>query len=221
MTDPPWRRVQSKQGQDYMLRRYFLDRNYRVCFVGSDKVTSKLNRRLRQMIVETCRHYPAPLCFVQSLDDHSSNVDLSKASEEGGGRRVNLYEQCRFCLSPGGDFPTRKGFLDAMLSGCIPVTFQLVSGQRQWSSHWMTETTALQATLYIPREQAFEDFHKVLRLLLTLSENRTFLEEKLTTIAMIGDRFQYRLPVPEYDGTTAATERVSNIDALDVIISGL
>jgi len=51
----------------------------------------------------------------------------------------------------GGDFPTRKGFLDALLSGCIPVTFQLLAAQDQWLWHWGTKEMAINCSFYLPR----------------------------------------------------------------------
>merc|ERR1711953_1608408 len=42
----------------------------------------------------------------------------------------NLYYQqlmanSTFCLEPPGDSPTRKGFFDALLVGCVPVIFDM------------------------------------------------------------------------------------------------
>ena len=34
-----------------------------------------------------------------------------------------------FCLEPGGDSPYRKGFYDAMLTGCVPVVFGLYNAR--------------------------------------------------------------------------------------------
>jgi len=48
---------------------------------------------------------------------------------------------------PGGDFPTRKGVLDALQAGCVPITFQLVTAQRQWAWHWGSFKTAMQVNL--------------------------------------------------------------------------
>jgi len=36
----------------------------------------------------------------------------------------DLMSNSTFCLEPGGDSPTRKGFFDALLAGCIPVVFE-------------------------------------------------------------------------------------------------
>ena len=50
-------------------------------------------------------------------------------------RTASLYWESTFCLQPGGDTITRKGMVDALLLGCIPVLFH--EGQpAQWPWHW-------------------------------------------------------------------------------------
>ena len=48
---------------------------------------------------------------------------------------AQLYWEATFCLQPGGDSISRKGIVDALLLGCIPVLFH--TGQlAQWPWHW-------------------------------------------------------------------------------------
>ena len=48
---------------------------------------------------------------------------------------LQMYWRSTFCLQPGGDSVARKGILDALLMGCIPVLFH--TGQRlMWPWHW-------------------------------------------------------------------------------------
>ena len=50
-------------------------------------------------------------------------------------RTLRAYWDATFCLQPPGDDLMRKGIVDALLLGCIPVLFH--PGQRQqWPFHW-------------------------------------------------------------------------------------
>eukprot|EP01034_Spumella_vulgaris_P022542 gene22542-28674_t len=121
------------------------------------------------------------------------------------------YAVSRLCLMPGGDFPTRKGFLDGMLSGCVPVTFQLASAQDQWPLHWITKDTAMRCTVYIPRDSAMRDMHTTFNRLLTLSVDRAVMTDKLKCMREVSQRFQYSLPDirgsgEEVDALTSETQ---------------
>jgi hypothetical protein len=153
-----------------------------VSFVGSIDVTAQKQRLLRIEIVKQCTMRPTD-CVVQSLSSHSSNAQVV----------MDTYLQSVFCLSPGGDFPTRKGFLDAMLSGCIPVTFELEAAQYQWRYHWGSTSTAVDCTIYIPRDKFMRAPKETIDKLVALSKNYTFVMEKLQCIERISHRFQYRI----------------------------
>jgi hypothetical protein len=148
-------------------------------------------------------------CYVNRLLSHSSNVvhysttsnlQTNRSESPLEDSHQNIYESCRLCLTPGGDFPTRKGFLDAMLSGCIPVVFQVETAGSQWQYHWKNIDNIRHSMHFVPRDdiigsntsQTIDNRMKaIFEGLVSLSLNRTFLEEKLTTIARIGTRFQY------------------------------
>ena len=48
---------------------------------------------------------------------------------------VDAYNRSTFCVQPPGDTPTRKGIIDALLLGCIPVLFDPAQ-RAQWPWHW-------------------------------------------------------------------------------------
>ena len=121
---------------------------------------------------------------------------------------------------PGGDFPTRKGFLDSLLSGCIPVTFQLYSAQKQWLWHWTSVETALDCSIYIPRKTVFANVHKVFDMLLHMSKNISLLTHKRKCIEHIGDRMQYNMPYG-FDEYKGVSDDVYSYDAIDVIVDKL
>lgn len=61
------------------------------------------------------------------------------------GRLVSLMLNATFCLEPDGDTPSRKGLIDAIVLGCIPVLF-LPAQRKLWPWHlpdWSTFSVLL------------------------------------------------------------------------------
>lgn len=102
-----------------------------------------------------------------------------------------------------------------MLSGCVPVTFQLIAAQEQWPLHWMSKETALRCTVFVDRETVMSDVKGALEQLMAVSKNYQLLREKLQCIGSVAHRFQYSLPSIGNRG-----EKVEE-DALDVILNHL
>jgi hypothetical protein len=98
-----------------------------------------------------------------------------------------------------------------MLSGCVPVTFQLASAQEQWPLYWISRENAMRCTVYIPRESAMRDMSATFTRLIVLSSDQAIMTDKLRNIAELAHRFQYSLP----------DEHVDNDDALSVVLSTL
>ena len=95
---------------------------------------------------------------------------------------------------PGGDFPTRKGFLDAMLSGCVPVIFQEFTALRQWEWHWGSLQKAKECIFFMPREQVTTNSTVAFDKLVAWSRDRDMLRDKLLCIRDVGNKMQYDLP---------------------------
>jgi hypothetical protein len=179
-----------------------------MTFVGTVEVSANKQKELREQIVSLCQQDEFKnVCLWQGLDSHSSNVDLSlqistdtTTTHQVSTRSLESiplhpYFHSTFCFSPGGDFPTRKGFLDAMLSGCIPVTFQLATAQEQWLAHWGSFQQAMDCTVYIHREEFMENPTKFFQQLIEWNRNSSFIAEKLTSIRKVAHRFQYSRPL--------------------------
>ena len=81
-----------------------------------------------------------------------------------------------------------------MLSGCIPVVFELTAAHEQWPLHWGSKKTASSCVVYIPRDIAVKNMTEVFAYLTRLSYDHVFMSEKLLAIAGIGHRMQYALP---------------------------
>ena len=66
--------------------------------------------------------------------DFAGGVDLGGSTIA---QTYRLYRQSVFCLSPGGFNIIRKGVIDALMNGCVPVLFLRVEEVRQlWPWHW-------------------------------------------------------------------------------------
>jgi hypothetical protein len=83
---------------------------------------------LRLRLLASCRAQPSRCSAVPVNMNVTDKV-------QGGEETALLYWQSTFCLQPGGDTVSRKGIVDAILLGCVPVLFH--TGQlAQWPWHW-------------------------------------------------------------------------------------
>lgn len=205
VTHAPWKQV--SQNSNYFPSQYGAQRNYRICFLGSTEVTAKKQRALRQRLVQLCQQR-ADVCHLETLSSHSSNVPYHRNAsslhtigtfnaQTHLSRIVDPYSRCRLCLSPGGDYPTRKGFLDALLAGCVPVTFQSSSAIRQWPRHFGGVEVARNVSLLVDRERflgSMDTSRKAFDELVEMSEDMSWLHNRIQAIGLVGDRLQYSLP---------------------------
>ena len=165
-------------------------------------------------------------CWLGMLGSHASETPHLFATglkAEKGGKHDNIYTSpyChgKLCLMPGGDFPTRKAVLDAVLCGCVPVTFQRVTAQEQWPWHWVAQSGKIMAddaTIYIDREEFFKNPSKQFENLLRLARNASFVAKKRLALQEIRSQMQYRLPHSYPVGGVTAKR-----DAVDVILDNL
>ena len=125
---------------------------------------------------------------------------------------VNPYSIASLCLMPGGDFPSRKGFLDAMLVGCVPVLFQESTAITQWPWHWGTTDMARSCTVLVAHTDFLRDAKGTFQWLLSLAQNSSLLESKRQCMRRVSSRMQYRLP-----GAAPSGE----VDAVDVVLARL
>lgn len=173
------------------------NRSHRFCLIANTEVTSKKQKALRKKLFEFCNKFSKD-CYSIQLSSHSSNVlyfnssNSSSSTSSSSSLLSSPYEQCQFCFTPGGDFPTRKAFFDALLSGCIPIIFQLESAHLQWPYHWINRANAYNSVLYYSRERfmtsSLDANHQ---LLMKYYESPNYIKLKLETIADIAHRFQY------------------------------
>jgi len=153
-----------------------------------------------------------------------------------------------FRFTTGGDFPTRKGFFDALLSGCVPVIFETTAALTQWPLHWTVPRTgtgaedygalrrgrpavdgddttpneehlASQCVVYVPRDVAMRNMTQTFAYLVNLSEEPEYMTEKLRCIAKVGFQMQYSMPTGKINPKKKRNRKQR--DAVDVILDHL
>eukprot|EP00419_Tripos_fusus_P054892 CAMPEP_0172808808 /NCGR_PEP_ID=MMETSP1075-20121228/7898_1 /TAXON_ID=2916 /ORGANISM="Ceratium fusus, Strain PA161109" /LENGTH=512 /DNA_ID=CAMNT_0013647993 /DNA_START=51 /DNA_END=1589 /DNA_ORIENTATION=- len=98
----------------------------------------------RTIVKAQCREKGTPDCMFMDLpiQQHHGTLAFSAATYE---RLVSLMLNATFCLEPNGDTPSRKGIIDAIVFGCIPVLF-LPAQLKLWPWHlpdWSTFSVLL------------------------------------------------------------------------------
>ena len=186
--------------------------------MGGTGVTAKLSRALRVTLREECSRHEE--CVLVELESHSSHANTFQRQSEFP---YGVYAESIFCLMPGGDFPTRKAFMDAVLSGCIPVTFNVFSGISQMPFHWGNAENAKSIVVNIPREQMIKHPSIEFQKLIDLSVNKSFVIPRRRKIAQIGHRLQYMLPggFNSENRLTAGNSASQVVDAVDVSLRSM
>jgi hypothetical protein len=90
-------------------------RNLTAVYLGSTQTLNPVHTKIRRAMANQCN--VSSECHWLKLA-HSS-IDNSI------GDFLSVYKKAIFCLCPPGDDPARKAVFDAIISGCIPVIFEL------------------------------------------------------------------------------------------------
>lgn len=116
-------------------------RNMTAVYLGSTQTLNPAHTKIRRAMTTQCT--ASPYCHWMQIG-HSS-IDNNIADF------LTVYRRSIFCLCPPGDDPARKALFDAILSGCIPVIFEVATIYNQYPWH-IGEQAALDMTIGIPGE---------------------------------------------------------------------
>jgi hypothetical protein len=115
-------------------------RRHLVSYVGSLRGArgGKMGHaHVRRILWEQCKQAGEPLCAYRGGGRNRTMATTVKAMLEA----YDLYGNSTFCLQPGGRTSFRKGIVDALVEGCIPVL--LLPSTRDvrqfWPAHWSAE----------------------------------------------------------------------------------
>jgi hypothetical protein len=174
---------------------------------------------------ELCLEFPSD-CFLNEMAAHES----ASAPPDW---KIPLAST--FCLMPPGDLPTRKGFFDSLLMGCIPVVCNRFSAHEQWNWNLGVEF-ALAMTHYVPcnriMKQSVNQTENFIADLIRLHRENEEVIMKRFVIAKYASRLQYRFPEGDYRDTPfryeerdkssgEVREKVPPVDAFDIVIDKL
>uniref|UniRef100_A0A7N0TFE9 Exostosin GT47 domain-containing protein n=1 Tax=Kalanchoe fedtschenkoi TaxID=63787 RepID=A0A7N0TFE9_KALFE len=115
-------------------------REYLFSFAGAPRPWQK---SIRGEVISQCLAAPSE-CILISCKDMTDKKCHSPLSV------LKLFRSSNFCLQPPGDSPTRRSTFDSIISGCIPVFFDLKSGPEQYT--WYFPSNYTNYSVYIPHE---------------------------------------------------------------------
>jgi xyloglucan galactosyltransferase MUR3 len=156
-----------------------------ITYVGGWKTDVASSANLRHIIVNNCQH--SKNCVAKRLV-HQDNV-LKKY-------KYHEYRYSTFCLQPPGDDPSRKGVMDSILCGCIPVTFHPDTLLAALPLH-LSEAEAREISVYIPEHVAQNtSTFNIVSFLESIPQ--TEIAKKQLKISSIAFRLQYSAPPLAY-----------------------
>jgi len=195
-------------------------------FAGNTKVMIPDHSKLRRMLVQQCNRHPEHCLVVDMQTQKKSNiskVDITSTRAqimdvEPADKTLIMkkYAQSVFCFVPPGDDPTRKGIVDVIIAGCIPVLFHPLTLHSQYPFH-LSAKTAAAVSVYIPhgmisRKIPNKEQLDVVKLLRTIPSE--VVREKQRQLALLAPKMMYAAPplpllrgLSELDSHTDATQR--------------
>ena len=167
---------------------------------------SPTGKALRVSIAEQCRFAGEPACGI---------IEIKPGQSLGSEAIVDVYAHMRnatFCAEPGGHNKIRKGVVDAVLNGCIPIVFLEADELRKlWPHHlfgWRDAIVNLRPSEVLGANGEAKPSFDLIAHLRAIPASRVEAMQRL--IAEHGRRLAY-LSSGAYEGE----------DAADILLKGL
>ena len=188
------------------------DRNLTVVYLGSTQTLTPPHTKIRRAMVIQCEAHASKQCRWLQIKHSSKDNSISKY--------LTIYKSSIFCLSPPGDDPARKAVFDAIVSGCIPVIFEVATLYNQYPWH-MSEEDALAISVFVPGSKVREN--KVEWMDYLLNMDMSVIRKKQEAIARIAPTLQYSMPPVESlrDPTYATVWEPPFHDGADLALEGM
>jgi hypothetical protein len=185
-------------------------RNLTAVYLGSIQTLNPHHTKIRRAMTSQCN--ASAECHWKQIG-HSS-VD-SKIADY-----LSVYKRAKFCLCPPGDDPARKAVFDAIISGCIPVVFEVATLYNQYPWH-IGEQTALDVSVSIPGGQVKSGKLDFMSVLLAISPE--VVRKKQQALALLAPRVQYAMPPVELlqDRFDSTPWEPPFEDGVEITINGL
>lgn len=156
-------------------------RNMTAVYLGSTLTLNPWHTKIRRAMAAQCN---------VSVHCHWKKIAHSSI-DNSIGDLLSVYKKAVFCLCPPGDDPARKAVFDAIVSGCIPVIFEVATLYNQYPWH-IGEQAALDVSVYIPggaMRSGKIDFMSVL-----MAIPSEVIRKKQQALAELAPRVQYAIP---------------------------
>lgn len=169
-------------------------RNLTAVYLGSTQTLNPTHTKIRRAMTAQCE--TSSECHWFKIAHSSKDTSIADF--------LSIYKRATFCLCPPGDDPARKAVFDCIISGSIPVIFELNTLYNQYPWH-ITEQQALDISVYIPGGAVRSGKLDFMSVLLAISPE--VIRKKQQVLAGVAPRMQYAMPPPErlldrYDNTT-------------------
>lgn len=156
-------------------------RNLSVVYLGSTLTLNPTHTKIRRAMAAQCN---------ASSDCHWLKIAHSSIDNKIGDL-LSIYKRAVFCLCPPGDDPARKAVFDAIVSGCIPVIFEVATLYNQYPWH-IGEQAALDTSVYIPGGLVRSGKINLMSVLRSITPE--VIRKKQLAIAELAPRVQFAIP---------------------------
>ena len=162
-------------------RNPYKPRDLTAVYIGSTQTLNPAHTKIRRAMTTQCEAHKD--CHWLKLSHNSKDTNLAEF--------LTSYRRSVFCLLPPGDDPARKAVSDAILSGCIPVIFEVATLFNQYPWH-IGEQAALDIAIGIPGGQVRSGKMEFMEVLLAVPPE--VIRMKQEAIAKYAPRMQYSSP---------------------------
>jgi hypothetical protein len=185
-------------------------RHIKAVYLGSTQTLNPAHTKIRRSMAAQCEKHEQ--CTWAKLDHSSKDTNLADF--------LTIYRNSVFCLCPPGDDPGRKAVFDAILSGCIPVIFEVATLYNQYPWH-VSEKVALDISVGVPGGQVRSNTLQFMDVLMKIPGD--VIRKKQAAIAKAAPRMQYAVPPLHLikDRFENATWDPPFHDGVDVALDGL
>ena len=185
-------------------------RNLTAVYLGSTKTLNPYHTKIRRAMTAQCN--ASTECHWMQIGHSSIDTNIADF--------LSVYKRSKFCLCPPGDDPARKAVFDAIISGCIPVIFEVATLYNQYPWH-IGEQTALDVSVSIPGGQVKNGKLDFMSVLLAISPE--VIRKKQEALALLAPRVQYAMPPVELlqDRFDATTWDPPFEDGVEITLNGL
>jgi len=160
-------------------------RNLTAVYLGSTQTLNPTHTKIRRAMTSQCN---------ASTECHWMRISHS-SKDDSIAEYLSIYKKATFCLCPPGDDPARKAVFDSIVSGCIPVIFELNTLYNQYPWH-LSEAEALDISVYVPGGAVRSNQVDFMNVLKAISPE--VIRKKQEMLAIVAPRVQYAMPAPQY-----------------------